>query len=1017
MPQPPERFSQEIGEPSRVRDALTQPRTYAMVAALTASLATAAVVGRETVFGDEQDPNQQQSTPTQTVNSTPRPDTSTADVKPKPSTQTPDQERRIIEGDVQTVRNLMLREGADTRRMAALAAGFSRANNYANSPVDVAATILGQNVTTGPGNVHYQLVRSRQFTEVRDDLRRDLHYNKLERLPEGLIVERRQPGERPVLYVTVRPGGALEEKYGFRTLLANEAGIVDSRQVQDDVVSILAPLQEERPAPATNHTSEQTGASAVSDAEVIAAERAAAKVEAEAQAEREQRHEQHVLARQRAAEEHRARRHEAAARERQEREAQEQRQQAADPSSSDTQPAPEALQQPTPTTPEDPAPSESSRTTPDEPAPTNTTPEEPAPEPQPDQPATTEPSPTTPEEPAPAEPAPNSSTTPITPAPTPRPDAGVPRNKLWGSDFQNESTDTVVPNVYRSINKADSVLTGDYHSIVAENGNKFLRITIPRDSGGKIRYQMVANTPEGLGREGQDLCYQVKVRVGEDLDEKTLVQNGEGFFQVSGDRFNDTSQNGPGTGNIGIGGDGKNIVYSVNLSGHVQDAGEAAGIQQGNPVGYMLGKWVLYKTRIKWSTSEEEALRQISIDGYHVTPDYTGATLPTLSENGKPVGVKFEHRDGPYAGSGVMPKSGHNTITIDYDDPSISPGETCGIGDVVTTPNPKGAPWSLAPPPPIHLPPNKPPIPTPQPPAEPAPATTTQPGHETPTPTPTELQRLVPVVPEALKSEVKWGTTTAKPMAQEWASYTEAGKNATQTTGETTSTDRISQVVLDGRLAYKIVVKGSDRDQYTSSAQRTELSQGNPGKEFDDGSGDRQLREGDEVWLAEEVYVPSDTVPGTGNNGEGFFAWNQFHDEAKGSPPIGSGFTNNSFTVGTTNSTSYGSTTTSDRWTSAPIVKDRWLKWLWHIKVSTDPNQGFVEAYGDVDGGPYRLLMPRFQGVTNKFNSHGQPGVVHLRAGIYRTWKVAGGKDSTIYFSGISTAKTKEAAEKAAGFN
>jgi hypothetical protein len=111
-------------------------------------------------------------------------------------------------------------------------------------------------------------------------------------------------------------------------------------------------------------------------------------------------------------------------------------------------------------------------------------------------------------------------------------------------------------------------------------------------------------------------------------------------------------------------------------------------------------------------------------------------------------------------------------------------------------------------------------------------------------------------------------------------------------------------------------------------------------------------------------------------------------------------------------SQTYGSVDIPTIWRSrSPVARDEWLRFVMHTRWSTGPD-GFVELYGDLaDGLGLRQLMPRHQRWTLKLGEDGGPVNVGWRFGQYRRG-VPG--NSTVYFDGMSVARTRAAAEAAA---
>jgi hypothetical protein len=262
----------------------------------------------------------------------------------------------------------------------------------------------------------------------------------------------------------------------------------------------------------------------------------------------------------------------------------------------------------------------------------------------------------------------------------------------------------------------------------------------------------------------------------------------------------------------------------------------------------------------------------------------------------------------------------------------------------------------------------------------------------------------------AAAAGVVWTAPATRPMGEEWASYTEAGGNGTPT-GASTSTARIHEGVFHGKPAYAMTVLAGDHDRYTTTAQRTELGQGNPGKAMPDGV-DRRMYNGQDRWIAQQIFIPADAP--TGNRSYGFYGLFQLKIDGSGGPAVGLSFEDGRFVIDRASSQGYGSTGQTDLWASSTVIpRNTWVKVLLHVKLSTG-SDGILEAFGDLgDGQGYRQLMPTYRGWTLKYGSDGRPGVAHARMGIYRR---AISQDTTIYFAGFNVSANRAAAEYAAGF-
>jgi hypothetical protein len=224
---------------------------------------------------------------------------------------------------------------------------------------------------------------------------------------------------------------------------------------------------------------------------------------------------------------------------------------------------------------------------------------------------------------------------------------------------------------------------------------------------------------------------------------------------------------------------------------------------------------------------------------------------------------------------------------------------------------------------------------------------------------------------------------------QEWASWSCANESRVQ---------EVSSPVAQGHSAYKLTVQDGD-DAY---GERCELGQGNPGR-----SGFPLFNEGDERWISFQVYLPDDYPIETPN-------WNvmfQIHQQGDGGcPPISLNVEDGQFKLYNSATAAYVLDTT-EKW-HAPAQRNRWAKFTLHIKNSTDDNVGFVEMFGDLDGGGYKTLMPKTFMHTMTIAKNGSTMVNHARVGIYRNPRIQG--TASIYFDGFTIATDQASAEAAA---
>jgi hypothetical protein len=239
--------------------------------------------------------------------------------------------------------------------------------------------------------------------------------------------------------------------------------------------------------------------------------------------------------------------------------------------------------------------------------------------------------------------------------------------------------------------------------------------------------------------------------------------------------------------------------------------------------------------------------------------------------------------------------------------------------------------------------------------------------------------------PAAASASLTWAADGERSWSTEWANYS------------CQSADRFTQVsspVAQGSRAYRFEVRDGD-DSY---GERCELAQGNPVR-----SGYPLFHAGDERWIAYQLYLPDDFPLETSR-------WNVIMQlkqlGSMGTPAISMEAKNGRFYL--MNSTGNGdSCCTATRWTG-PAQRNRWVKFLLHVRFSPDPAVGFIELYGDLDGGGVRELMPRLSTHTMK-QSGGTPVDSHARIGMYRDPSIQG--TSHAYYDGHAIATDRATAE------
>jgi hypothetical protein len=224
-----------------------------------------------------------------------------------------------------------------------------------------------------------------------------------------------------------------------------------------------------------------------------------------------------------------------------------------------------------------------------------------------------------------------------------------------------------------------------------------------------------------------------------------------------------------------------------------------------------------------------------------------------------------------------------------------------------------------------------------------------------------------------------------RPLTQEWANYSCADAS------------RVQQVdsAVQGRHAYQLEVRDGDN----AYGERCEIGMANPGR-----AGFPIFREGDERWISFQMYLPDDYPIETPD-------WNlffQIHQQGDGGcPPIAMGVRNGQFKLWKSVRNTYV-LDTAEMW-SAPAQRNRWVKFTLHIKNSADPNVGFVELFGDIDGQGMKTLLERTATHTMTKTAAGDSMINHARVGIYRNPRISG--TAHILFDGFTISTDRESAE------
>lgn len=392
-----------------------------------------------------------------------------------------------------------------------------------------------------------------------------------------------------------------------------------------------------------------------------------------------------------------------------------------------------------------------------------------------------------------------------------------------------------------------------------------------------------------------------------------------------------------------------------------------------------------------------------------------------------------------YTSAPVNVAPGSHTVAVSYDNDYYEPTNafaseppvplTCdrnllvdAIGlfaDANTDPGP------AVPPPPSPTP--APTTPGPSPTPAPAPTPTPSPAPApTPAPSPAPPPGPTPPPPPANADDILWTGDAEKPWNDsvserrwpdnnEWVSFScEDRSRFTQVT------DRVAQ----GNRAYRIEVRDGD-DSY---GERCELDNGNTDAKR---LHHRVLfHEGQEAWIAFQTYLPldfsfaPDGAPVSMKNDGGLITQLKQLGSC-GTPALGIVSSRTVFAL----RNSAGSTCESGPMRSlwkVPMVLGRWVKWLHHVRFSTDDRIGFIATWYDPDGLGLRPIEPTLdfgnRVVSNRIYTHTQKSPTghpdpacpaddvcsHARIGIYRDRDVSG--TSVVYHDGWTVANTRAAA-------
>jgi Polysaccharide lyase len=233
-----------------------------------------------------------------------------------------------------------------------------------------------------------------------------------------------------------------------------------------------------------------------------------------------------------------------------------------------------------------------------------------------------------------------------------------------------------------------------------------------------------------------------------------------------------------------------------------------------------------------------------------------------------------------------------------------------------------------------------------------------------------------------------WAADAESPLTNEWAS--------TACQDPASETARVTSPLAQGRAAYRLEVR--DGDDYFG--ERCELGQANPRR-----PGFPLFKEGDERWISWQVYLPTN-FPVSATRFQVVAQWKQMG--SLGTPALAMAVNNGKFSLDSSDSYVSGNAAVIARRVGTAQVA-RWVKFTLHVKFSPDPNVGFIELFGDLDGNGQTLLLPLTHIWTMKRDETGSTVDSHARIGIYRDPLIQGA--SSIYYDGYTVATSKELAE------
>lgn len=270
-------------------------------------------------------------------------------------------------------------------------------------------------------------------------------------------------------------------------------------------------------------------------------------------------------------------------------------------------------------------------------------------------------------------------------------------------------------------------------------------------------------------------------------------------------------------------------------------------------------------------------------------------------------------------------------------------------------------------------------------------------------------------------ASVLWTADAERPASAEWASSAAPGA-ACAVTGPNVSTGDLQTVpapapVSGPAASHPNAYHFALHDGEECYGERSELGQANPESPR---LGDRKFYPGQEVWVAFEVYIPSDyQLEDPNGYSTGILQFKQIGGHGVPAMQLRNGGGHLCFYIDSLLGGPETRNCDSGAIELGAPSKNTWIKLLFHMYLSGDEpgeSPGWVEILGDLqDGNGYGVLMPRVYARTSKLDEEtaGEPPLpTQARIGIYRNPLVNGTED--LYVDGFVAATDRASAEAVA---